>query len=147
MTRPLSVSVERVIKADRPRLAAFAADMGNAPRWYRNIASVDWKTAPGTSPGARAAFVAQFMGRALAYTYEIREHIPGERLVMSTEDGPFPMETVYEWFDEGAGRTRMRLTNRGRPEGFKAVLMPVMSLAMRRAMTQDLAQLARVLPR
>jgi hypothetical protein len=66
---------------------------------------------------------------------------------MSTDNGPFPMETIYDWSDAGRGRTRMRLTNRGRPEGFKALLMPLLSIAMRRAMTQDLAQLDKVLRR
>lgn len=144
MVRPVDVSVERVIRASRADVAGFAADMGNAPRWYRNIKSVEWRTDPSTEPGARAAFVAEFMGRRIAYTYEIREHLPGERLVMSTEEGPFPMQTIYEWSDAPKG-THMRLTNRGFPSGFKAVLMPVMALAMRRAMTQDLSQLDKVM--
>lgn len=141
---PVDVSVERVIRADRSALAAFAADMGNAARWYRNIKSVEWRGAPSSDVGARADFVAEFMGRRIAYTYEIREHVPGARLVMSTDEGPFPMETIYEW-EEARNGTRMRLTNRGHPTGFKALLMPVMGLAMRRAMTQDLALLERVM--
>ncbi|RME18501.1 MAG: ATPase [Alphaproteobacteria bacterium] len=147
MARPVNVSVSRVIRCPRDRLAAFAADPANAPAWYANIESVEWQGPPSTEPGARAAFVARFMGQRLAYTYEIREHVPGRRLAMSTAEGPFPMETVYEWEDAGEGRTRMTLTNRGRPEGFKAVLAPLMALAMRRAMTNDLAALARVVKR
>ena len=38
------------------------------------------------------AFEARFLGRSLAYTYEIRELEPGVRLVMSTDEGPFAME-------------------------------------------------------
>ncbi len=83
MTQAVDITVERVIRADRHDVAAFAADMGNAPKWYRNIASVEWETAPSTATGARAAFVAHYMSRKLAYTYEVREHLPGERLVMS----------------------------------------------------------------
>ncbi len=44
---------------------------------------------------AEIAFVAKFLGKQLAYTYKIREYIEGEKLVMSTEEGPFPMETTY----------------------------------------------------
>ena len=42
-------------------------------------------------------FVARFLGRRLAYTYEVVDLVPGERLVMRTADGPFPMETTYTW--------------------------------------------------
>jgi hypothetical protein len=40
-----------------------------------------------------------FLGRKLAYTYVIREYVVGTRLVMATSDGPFAMETTYEWTD------------------------------------------------
>jgi hypothetical protein len=83
--------------------------------------------------GARATFVAEFLGRTLEYTYEIVELIPLERLVMRTATGPFPMETTYEWEDTPAGATRMTLRNRGEPVGFAAIAAPVLAGAMRRA--------------
>ena len=70
--------------------------------------------------GSELAFVAQFLGRRLEYTYVVRELVPGERLVMSTEQGPFPMETTYEFADAGEGATRMTLRNRGEPCGLQA---------------------------
>ena len=143
----MSVDVVTEIEIARPRadLAAYAADVDNATAWYENIKSVEWETPPPLAVGSRVAFVANFLGRRLAYTYEIRELVPGERLVMSTAQGPFPMETTYEWSDAGDGATRMTLRNRGDPSGFKRVAAPLMARAMRRANEKDLAALKKVL--
>jgi Polyketide cyclase / dehydrase and lipid transport len=125
-------------------VAAFAADPDNATRWYENIESVQWETPPPLAVGSRLAFVARFLGRRLAYTYEVREHVPGERFVMATAQGPFPMETTYEWRDAPGG-TVMTLRNRGEPSGFANVAAPLMARAMRRANQKDLQALKRLL--
>jgi uncharacterized membrane protein len=142
----VAVDIETEIEIDRPRheVAAFAADPDNATAWYENIRSVEWKTAKPLALGSQVAFVATFLGRRLAYTYEVVELVPGERLVMSTADGPFAMETTYTW-QETRGSTRMTLRNRGEPAGFSKVAAPIMSKAMRRANRNDLARLKEIL--
>jgi ligand-binding SRPBCC domain-containing protein len=141
----VDVVTETEIERPREEVAAFAADPDNAVRWYENIESVDWQTPPPLAVGSKLAFVARFLGRRLAYTYEVREHVPGERFVMATAEGPFPMETTYEWRDSLDGGTLMALRNRGEPSGFANVVAPVMSAAMRRANRKDLRALKALL--
>jgi Polyketide cyclase / dehydrase and lipid transport len=126
-------------------VAAFASDPDNAPAWYENIKSVEWRSPRPLAVGVRIAFVAQFLGRQLDYTYEVRELVPDHRLVMSTSDGPFAMETTYEWRDVPRGGTRMTLRNRGEPSGFKSVAAPLMARAMRKANRRDLHRLKELL--
>jgi uncharacterized protein YndB with AHSA1/START domain len=142
----MAVDVLTEVEIGRPRqeVAAYASDPDNATAWYENIERVEWQTEPPFRVGSRVSFVARFLGRTLAYTYEIRELVDGQRLVMRTADGPFPMETTYTWSDAGGG-TRMTLRNRGEPSGFAGVAAPVMAAAMRRANRKDLARLKAIL--
>ena len=141
----VDVSTSTVVDRPRAEVAAFAGEPENATRWYANIASVERLTPPPLAVGSRFAFVARFLGRTLSYTYEVREHVPGERFVMSTAQGPFPMETTYEWEDAPGGGTLMRLRNRGEPSGFSRLVAPLMAPAVRRANRKDLRLLKQVL--
>jgi hypothetical protein len=143
----MKVDVTTEIDIARPRavVAAYAADPGNAPEWYRNIANVEWRSRKVLEVGARLAFVARFLGRTIAYTYEVKELVPDERLVMATSEGPFAMETTYAWSDSPHGGTTMVLRNRGTPSGFGRIAAPVMTAAMRRANQADLKRLKTIL--
>jgi uncharacterized protein YndB with AHSA1/START domain len=145
----VAVDVRCEIEISRPRaeVAAYACDPDNTTAWYANIKAVEWVTPRPLAVGSRIAFTANFLWRRLVYTYEIRELVPGERLVMSTAQGPFPMETTYTWHDAREGETRMTLRNRGQPAGFAKVAAPIMARAMRRAMTNDLRRLRGILER
>ena len=143
----MSVDVITQIDIDVPRerVAAYAMDPDNATTWYENIKSVAWETPKPQVVGSRFAFVARFLGRRIAYTYEVKELVPGTRYVMATAQGPFPMETSYQWEDTAAGATRMTLRNRGEPSGFSRWAGPMMVRAMRRANTKDLRRLKAIL--
>jgi uncharacterized membrane protein len=141
----VDVVTEIEIQRARADVAAFAADPDNATAWYKNIRSVHWETTPPLDVGSRLTFTAAFLGRDLTYTYEVREHVPSERFVMSTEDGPFPMETTYEWRDGPAGATLMSLRNRGEPPRFTGVGATLMARAIRKANREDLRRLKRIL--
>ena len=142
---PVDVVTEIVIDRPPASVAAFASDPTNAPKWYVNINSVEWKTEPPVRVGSRVAFTARFMGRQLAYTYEVVELVPDAKFVMRTAEGPFPMETTYTWQPVGNGSTRMTLRNRGEPSGFSKITAPLMASAMARATRKDLALLKRLL--
>jgi uncharacterized protein YndB with AHSA1/START domain len=144
----MNVDVVTEIAIDRPvaEVAAFATDPDHARDWYKNIKAVEWKTDKPLRVGSRIAFVAEFMGRKLSYTYEVAELVPGQRFTMRTAEGPFPMATTYT-FKVVDGGTSMTLRNRGEPRGFSRFLAPVMSLAMRRANRKDLEALKTILER
>src|SRR5262245_31894503 len=129
----VDVSTDIVVLCSRDDVAGYAANPDNAPEWYVNIKQVRWKTLPPARVGSQVTFVADFLGRRLEYTYEIVEFVHGRRLVMRTAEGPFPMETSYEWTSTAANETHMTLRNRGEPSGFSKVLAPVIAMAMRRA--------------
>ena len=145
----MAVDVVTETTIDRPcaDVAAYVGDPTNAPEWYANITSVRWQTEPPVRVGSRMDFVARFLGRTLAYTYEVVELVPGQRLVMRTPQGPFPMETTYTWQALTGTRTRITLRTRGEPAGFGRVAAPVMAAAMRRANDKDLPNLKRILER
>jgi catechol 2,3-dioxygenase-like lactoylglutathione lyase family enzyme len=144
---PVDVVSEVEIARPREHVAAYAADPDHATAWYENIKTVGWESPRPLAVGTRLAFVAQFLGRRLAYTYEVTEFVPGERFVMRTAQGPFPMETTYAWEDAGDGGTRMTLRNRGEPTGFTKLASPVVARAMQRANGKDLARLKAILER
>lgn len=142
---PVDVQAQITIGRPRDEVAAYASNPDNATAWYENIKSVEWKTEKPLTVGSKIAFVARFLGRQLAYTYEITDLMPGERVVMRIADGPFPMETTYTWLDTGSGATRMTLRNHGEPSGFSKVATPMLTAAMRRANRKDLARLKEIL--
>ena len=144
----MTVDVTTEIVIDRPveAVVEVAADPTNAPKWYENIESVTWKTEPPPQVGSLVTFVAKFLGRRLEYTYEVIE-LDDHHLVMSTAEGPFPMETTYTFTPVSPTSTRMTLRNRGEPSGFSKVAAPLMVTAMRRANQKDLAKLKALVER
>src|SRR4051812_5050449 len=141
----MDVWTEIVIRRGRQKVAEWSADPGRAPLWYGNIKRVEWRTEPPLQVGSRVAFSAEFLRRRLDYTYEVVDYIPGERLVMRTSEGPFPMETTYAWSDVGIGHTLMRLRNRGSASGLATLLTPFMGVLVRRENRRDLRRLKAIL--
>lgn len=129
------------IRCSLEKVSEYAANPDNAPKWYVNIHSAEWQTQKPLTIGSRIAFKAKFLGRELAYVYEIAEYTHRQKLVMRTADGPFPMETTYTWEAIDDNVTRMTLRNKGNPAGFSRLFVPFMSIMMKKANKKDLKKM------
>ena len=137
----VDVQTEIIINQPAHVVADYAMQPDHAPEWYVNIQSAEWRTEKPLRQGSQIAFKAKFLGREMAYVYEVKELVPGQKLVMQTADGPFPMETTYTFEAMDAYTTKMKLRNRGKPSGFSKLFSPFMERMMRRANKKDLQKI------
>ena len=93
---PVDVLVETTISRRTANVAAFAADPTRPSVVHEHQIRHLADTTPNRDrvpDGIRSALPRTPAG----HTYEIVEFVPGQRLVMRTTQGPFPMETTYTW--------------------------------------------------
>jgi hypothetical protein len=67
----VNVLTDIIINRPAQAVSVYAADPANAPAWYVNIESAQWKTTPPLRAGAQIAFAAHFLGRRLEYTDQV----------------------------------------------------------------------------
>lgn len=142
-----TVDVVTRIVIDRPagEVFEFVSEPDHATRWYVNICSVKWLTPRPLQIGTKVVFTARFLGKQLEYMYEVTDLVPERRMTMRTAEGPFPMQTAYEWERTDGNKTLITLRNTGSPRGFSRVISPFLSFAMKRANNKDLQRLKRIM--
>jgi uncharacterized protein YndB with AHSA1/START domain len=143
--RMVDVITEITIQAPIAEVWDYTANPDHAPEWYVNIKSAVWKTPKPLRVGSQVSFVAQFLGKKLNYTYEFKELVPRQKLVMQTAEGPFPMETTYTLKKIDEHTTRVTLRNKGIPTGFIKIVSPFMAAMMRNANKKDLIKLKKII--
>ncbi|MEL3972748.1 SRPBCC family protein [Rossellomorea oryzaecorticis] len=141
----VDIKTEIIIHSPIEKVSSYASDPDHAPEWYVNIDSAEWLTDKPLSIDSQIAFKATFLGRELAYVYKIEEYRPGEKLIMKTANGPFPMKTTYTWEKLEPNRTKMTLRNQGEPSGFSKIFSPFMSPLMKKANQKDLKKIKDIL--
>ena len=93
-------------------------------------------------------FVATFLRRRLAYTYEVVELTPGKRLAHAHRARAVPDGDVVRWEPAGeSGHPDDVAQPRRAPPGSLGWSPPFMARQVRRANTKDLANLKRLLER
>ena len=99
---------------------------------------------PAAAAGSRMIFVARFLGRRLAYTYEV---VDSSRRAArhAHRPGAVPDGDDLHLAAAGDDSTRMTLRNRGDPAGFPRLTAPLMAAAMRHANRKDLRKLRAIL--
>ncbi|KAA3621380.1 MAG: ATPase [Bacteroidetes bacterium] len=141
----VDVLTKIIIEKPIQEVADYASNPDNAPEWYVNIKTAEWKSPKPLRVGSLVTFTAHFLGRALTYTYEFIELIPGQKLVMRTAEGPFPMETTYTWEAINENTTQMTLRNTGSPSGFSKLMAPFMASMMKKANNKDLRRIKKII--
>ena len=123
----------------REEVAAFASDPDNDPAWIGGIVEAKTLTDPPFGKGTRVARVASFLGRRMEYEPEVVEYEPNALVSMKAES-PFPMTVRYEVAD-AAGGTKITIPVQGGGSGFYSIAAPLLSMMVRRNVSQDLKRL------
>jgi uncharacterized protein YndB with AHSA1/START domain len=138
------VAVERVIRAEPERVAAYAMDPRNDASWIGALTEVNVLTGGPLGKGTLVERVARFLGKRIEYVNEIEVYEPPARLVMRSVKAPFPISVTYELerVEEG---TRMRIKTEGDASGSYRLAGPLLNRQVERGVAGDLERLSRIL--
>jgi hypothetical protein len=112
------IDVTSAVLIDRPAtvVAGLAGDPHAASQWIIHLENVTW---------------------------QLVERVPDERIVLRTDDGPFPLELTCSWapFDDDPTKTVVTLRTTASPTGPRRLLRPLLANAIKKANLHDLIEL------
>jgi len=147
ISKMVDATTEIIIHLPKEKVAEFASDPDNAPKWHTSIESVEWLTEKPLKTGTQLIFRAKFLGRYLPYVYEVAEIIHGQKLVMRTINTAYAIETTYGWQAIDEDTTCMTLRSRGIPPGLSKILTPIVAVVIKQVNHKDLKRLKLLLER
>ena len=138
----MSIDVAAEVNINRPRseVADYAMNPDNDSVWITGIVKARMLTDPPVALGTTVERIATFLGKRIEYVLEIVEYESESLIAMRSIKGPFPMDVRYE-FLEASGGTLARIRIKGGASGFYKLAAPVLSLAVRRSIRNDLETL------
>jgi hypothetical protein len=141
----IQVLTEVEIEAPQKLVARYATDPTNSSAWYKHVLAVEGPDPAPLQHGSAFTLVARIPpGITRRFPYEVVNLVEGKRLIIRTEDGPFPMQTTYSWLTRD-GRTVMTMRNEISPRGPARIVAPLLVAGMRRANHKDLLRLKSIL--
>lgn len=123
---------------------AVIADVSKNARWSSSAVE-GRQTSPGpVGVGTTAREVSTFLGRRIAVDSVVTDFILDQRLAYRTTGGPFPFSGSFDVTAEGDG-ARLAAAFEATPAGGFALLGPLFTKFVRRALQRDLARLKRLM--
>ena len=126
-------------------VSEFSADPGNAPKWFSDVQSTQWKSPKPLKVGSQIVFKADVGGKKQELTYEVVEYFPGLKLVMKSQEGPVLVETTYAWVAKSSKETQMIIKSSRSVSGLSKILSPIMANKLKRAHKRNLKRLKAML--
>jgi hypothetical protein len=141
--RPITVGVDVARPANEA--FAFVADVENNPRWQRGMRVCRWTSPPPHGIGATYDQTARFLGRDIASSFRVVEHLPGRRIKLVSTAGPFPIVETRSVQPLGEGRAHVSAIVEGDASGFFRLAAPILRRLVARSVRADYARLRRLL--
>ncbi len=131
------------IEIERPasEVFEFIANFENNPAWQGGMKSAQFTTPPPHSKGSQYEQVASFLGRPVITRFEVTDLQPGRSITIDSIESTFPIHVTRQVEPLDPGRTRVRATIDGGPEGLMRLFAPLIGWFAQRSVTADYRRL------